>query len=141
MHHNALTIMTNKTFWLTNTSNRNVSLADLNLTIKAYSTVNLLDKKHYEYTLEQLVKSIESGSLFKKKSMISLRKVPPQRVKSDILFNRESFTPSRSKSILEIKQENYEELEMSDEQFALENADIELGLDNSKQEKRKSDVK
>lgn len=117
------------TFWLTNISNRNVSLADLNLTVKAYSSVNLLDKKHYYYTLEQLQKSVESGSIFKKRDKLIVRKIAPEILQANVPLLRESFIPTREKSVLVIKEENYEELNLSDEQFAQENADI-VELDN-----------
>lgn len=112
------------TFWLTNISNRNVSLTDLNLTVKAYSSVNLLDKKHYQYTPEQLVKSAESGSIFKKRNKLVVRKIAPEILKANVPLSRETFIPSRERSMLVIKEENYEELNVSDEQFAQENADI-----------------
>ena len=111
-------------FWLTNMSNRNVSLADLNLTIKAYSCVNLLDSRHYYYTLEQLQKSEKSGSIFKKRDKVIVRKVKPEVLQANIPLLRETFIPSREKSILEIKEEVYEELNVSDEEFAKENADM-----------------
>lgn len=112
------------TFWVTNICNMNVSLADLNLTIKAYSSVNLLDKKHYQYTFEQLTKSVESGSIFKKRDKIMVRKVAPDVLKSNIPLNRETFMPSRERSLYVIRQENYEELNVSDEQFASDNAEL-----------------
>lgn len=112
------------TFWVTNISKMNVSLADLNLTIKAYSSVNLLDKKHYQYTHEQLVKSVESGSIFKKRDKIIERKVPPEVLKASIPLDRETFIPSRERSLFTIKNENYEELNVSDEQFAEISADL-----------------
>lgn len=112
------------TFWLTNISNMNVSLADLNLTVKAFSSVNLLDKKHYQYNLEQLAKSAESGSVFKKRDKLVVRKIAPEILKANVPLTRETFIPSRERSLLVIKEENYEELSVSDEQFALENADI-----------------
>jgi hypothetical protein len=112
------------TFWLTNISNRNVSLTDLNLTVKAYSSVNLLDKRHYQYTPEQLIKSAESGSLFKKRNKLVVRKIAPEILKANVPLSRETFIPSRERSMLVIKEENYEELNVSDEQFAQENADI-----------------
>ena len=116
-------------FWLTNISNMNVSLADLNLTVKAYSSINLLDSKHYYYTLEQLQKSAESGSIFKKSNKLIVRKVAPEILQANVPMLRETFIPSRERSIFAIKEENYEELNLSDEQFAQENADI-VELDN-----------
>lgn len=112
------------TFWLTNVSNRNVSLTDLNLTVKAYNSINLLDKKHYQYTLEQLKKSEESGSIFKKRDKLVVRKVAPEILKANMPLLRETFIPSRERSTYIIKEENYEELNVSDEQFAQDNADI-----------------
>ena len=112
------------TFWVTNICNMNVSLADLNLTIKAYSSVNLLDKKHYQYTFEQLTKSVESGSIFKKRDKIVVRKIAPEALKANLPFTRETFIPSRERSIYAIKEENYEELNVSDEQFASDNAEL-----------------
>jgi hypothetical protein len=118
------------TFWVTNISNMNVSLADLNLTVKAYSSVNLLDKKHYYYTQEQLTKSVESGSIHKKRDKIIVRKVAPEILKANVPLTRETFIPTRERSLLAIKEENYEELTLSeedqkksDEMFAKENAD------------------
>lgn len=110
-------------FWLTNFSGMNVSLTDLNLTVKAYSSVNLLDKKHYQYTLEQLEKSAESGSIFKKKGKLIVRKIAPEVLKANIPLTRETFIPTRERSTLAIKEEHYEELNVSDEDFAKENAD------------------
>lgn len=111
-------------FWLTNLSDRNVSLTDLNLTIKAFTSVNLLDNRHYKYTLEQLNKSVESGSVFKKRDKIILRSVAPEILISNIPLIREAFIPSRERSVLVVKQENYEELNLTDEEFAKDNADI-----------------
>lgn len=118
-----------KAFWVTNISKMNVSLADLNLTIKAYSSVNLLDSKHYQYTLDQLNKSVDSGSIFKKRDRIVVRKVAPEVLKANIPLTRETFIPSRERSLYEIKHEHYDELNVSDEQFASDTADL-VELDN-----------
>lgn len=110
-------------FWLTNISGMNVSLTDLNLTVKAYSSINLLDKRHYQYTPEQLHKSAESGSIFKKGNRLIVRKIAPEVLKANIPLTRETFIPTRERSTLAIKEEKYEELNISDEEFAKENAD------------------
>jgi hypothetical protein len=127
------------TFWITNICNRNVSLADLNLTVPKFCSMNLLDKRHHKYTLEQLEKSRDSGSLFVKKSMISVRKVAPTVIKVDMPFLQETYIPSRERSTLVIKEERYEELELSDtdkkkedEKYADEMASDELGTDPTK---------
>lgn len=111
-------------FWVTNISKRNVSLADLNLTINAYTSVNLLDCKHYNYTLNQLTKSVESGSIYNKRHIIKKRIIAPEVLKVNIPLNQETFIPTRERSLYSIKEENYEELNVSDEQFAMESADL-----------------
>ena len=123
--------MNNNTFWVTNISNRNVSLADLNLTIKAFSSINLLDKKHYSFTKEQLLKSETSGSIFNKRNKIVVRKIAPAIIKMNMPMIAETYIPSRERSVYSIKEEKYEELNMSDEDFAKENADI-VELDSIK---------
>lgn len=115
----------NKEFWITNICNRNVSLADLNLTIKAYSSINLLDSKHYHCSIEQIEQSVSKGSIYNKRNKIFVRKVAPEiTVATQIPFRQDEVIPNRHTSLFEIKQEKYEELELSDEEFANENADI-----------------
>ena len=110
-------------FWITNISNRDVSLGDLYLTVRSYKSLNLLDHKHYHYSWEQIYKSFTSGSIFKKRDKIAARKNPPYVAKKTLTLDRNAVLPSREKSIFEIKQETYEELSLSDEQFAAENAE------------------
>jgi hypothetical protein len=113
-----------KSFWVTNICNRNVSLADLNLTIKAFSSVNLLDNKHYNYTIEQLERSSLNGSLSKKSKIIAIRKVEPEVMRPNVPQLNETYIPSRDRSIFTIKEEKYEELNFSDEDFANQNAEL-----------------
>jgi len=116
--------MSPQNFWITNISNVDVSLSDLNLTIRAYSSINLLDNKHYNFKIDQLKKSAESGSIFKKRNKIYVRKVPPIYNKINLPVVDDAFIPTRQKSAYEIKQEKYEELLISDDAFAEENADL-----------------
>lgn len=134
------TSSTKSVFWVTNMSSMNVTLADLALNIRAFSTVNLLDKRHYKYTLEQLLKSKESGSLFKKRDKIVVRDIPPpdpEKNKTPIVYS--SIIPDRARSLYQIEEEEYDELKVSeedqktqDEIFAKENADLaEIDLQRS----------
>ena len=110
----------------------NVTLADLALNIRAFSTVNLLDQKHYKYTIDQLLKSKESGSLFKKRNKIVVRDVPPpdpEKNRIQIVYG--SIIPDRARSLYRVNEEEYEELKVSeedqkkqDEIYAKENADL-----------------
>lgn len=112
-----------KTFWVTNISNRNVSLSDLNISIPAFSSVNLLDSKHYHLTEKQLEDSLVKGSLFAKRDKIRKRKVPPISIKENINIDKETVIPDRQHSIYEIKHEEYDSLIVSDDEFAAQNAD------------------
>ena len=116
--------MSKETFWVTNISNMNVTLSDLNLTIKANSSVNLLDNKHYYYNKKQLIDSAASGSIYKKSDKIFIRKVSPTFEKINQLQLSSNSLPSRDRSIFVIKHENYEELELSDDEFAEQNSDL-----------------
>lgn len=113
-----------KAFWITNISNRNVSLTDLNLTVPAFSSINLLKKGHYYYTPEQIELSVKEGSIFHKRDRIVVRKVEPETIVMNIPWNEETFIPDRARSLFQIKQEKYAELDLSDEAFAEENAEI-----------------
>ena len=114
-----------ETFWVTNISKVNVSLTDLNYDIPALSHVNLLDSKHHYYTKEQLELSASSGSLFKKSDKIKIRKVLPQTPPPPILpIDRTNPMPTRQRSALKIEKVQYDELNISDDDFAKENAEL-----------------
>lgn len=108
------------TFWVTNISNRNVSLADLDLTIPAFTSVNLLNKRHYQYNAEQLEKSEASGSIFAKRDKIKKRQTPPAVIKVSTPILQETHIPSRERSTLNVKEEHYEELQVTDEEYLKE---------------------
>ena len=111
-------------FWVTNISKRIVSLTDLALAIQPMTSVNLLDKKHYSFNKEQLLKSASSGSLFAKKDKIVVREFPPGvKKKEQMPFQRDAIFPTKQRSIVELENIKYEELELSDDDFAKENAD------------------
>lgn len=56
-------------FWVTNISDTNITLGDLGMSFPARKSINLLDDKHFTFTLEQLEESAKSGSLFDKRDM------------------------------------------------------------------------
>lgn len=114
-----------KTFWVTNITNKNVTLGDLAISIPAFSSVNLLSKGYPHLNEDILNKSIKSGSLFIKRDKIIKRIFPPQLIKQDTSkVDVNTYLPNKPRSLLEIKHENYEELNLSDEEFAEQNADI-----------------
>lgn len=117
-----------KTCWITNISKNIISVGDLGFTIQPYQSINLLDKHHYSFTDEQLKRSFSSGSLYKRSDKIVVRKLPPSQSNlkgpSNIGLNENNEFPSKIRSILEHKEFNYDELEMSDDEYARENADF-----------------
>jgi hypothetical protein len=112
-----------KSFWITNITKMNVGLYDLNFTIPPYSSVNLLDSHHFSFTIEEIQKSATSGSIYKKRDKIVVREKPPIINKKNLVIVHSSF-PSKERSLYSIKQEKYEELEISDAEYAEQNADF-----------------
>src|ERR1035437_6548605 len=118
-------------FWVTNISSRNVTLTDLAINIRSFTTINLLDKKHYAYTQEQLDKSYILGSLFNKRDKIIKRKIPPVIEREDIKILRESSITSRTRSIFTIEQKEYDELKFSDEKEKKKKTDEDYAIENA----------
>lgn len=116
-------------FWLTNISNMNISLSDLNLTIAAKRSINLMDKKHYSYSFEELEKSALSGSISKRPNKLFVRMNKPEISKPIPIIVSESPRQSLTKSIFVIKEQTYEELNISDEKFAEDSADLLISED------------
>lgn len=116
--------ITEHQFWISNISKSNVCVADLALTIPARRSVNLLDKRHYSYTIEQLEISAKSGSLFKKSNKLKVRRVEPDPplVKPGTYVSKAPLFLSKLplRSTLVIEEPNYEELQVSEQSFAEE---------------------
>lgn len=101
------------------------------MTVKAFATINLLDSKHYHYNEDQLKASALNGSIHSKRDKIFVRKVPPT-IEVKMMPSVEMNIPTRQRSVLEVKYDTYEELNVSDEEWAAENADI-VELDSQKE--------
>lgn len=120
-----------ESFWITNISNKIVSLRDLNLSIPPMKSMNLLDSRHHSLTKEQIATSITSGSLFAKQKMVVVRKIPPIGIVSnEILLQADSVLLTKKRSAVETKRVIYEELDITDDEFAKSNADF-AELDHS----------
>lgn len=119
-------------FWITNISKMNVCLRDLNLTVKARSSINLMDLKHYRYTLEQLQKSAESGSLYRKSDKIKVCNVTPTFRSKHIQLSKEPLARVNNPlfSTATVVEEKFEELLDNDIEMASDIADIIAGIDD-----------
>lgn len=112
-------------FWITNISTNNISLSDLNITLNSYTSVNLLDKRHQYLTVDEIRDSLEKGALSKyiKMRKIVIRHSAPIIFKNEMRIAEGAIIPDRHMSIFEINHKDYEELDITDEEFAAENAD------------------
>ena len=119
-------------FWITNISKMNVCLRDLNLTVKARSSINLMDLKHYRYNLEQLQKSAESGSLYRKSDKIKVCNVAPTFRNKRIQLSKEPLVRVNNPlfSTATVVEEKFEELLDNDIEMASDIADIIAGIDD-----------
>lgn len=132
-----------KEFWVTNVSNKNVSLRDLALTIPAHRSMNLLDNRHFKYTLEQLELSVVSGSIATKSDKIKVRRVaPPITIKPGI-YKIDTPREVQMRSQVVIVERNLEDMleddesKMSDDKFALDFVTDEI--DPKSNQKKKSE--
>jgi hypothetical protein len=115
-------------FWVSNLSDRNVSLRDLGLTIRSRSNVNLLDSRHYSLKKEQLELSAASGSLFAKSKILKVRQVAPEiLIKSGVsLSSMPRFIAQNTcRTGIIVEEQKFEELSIleSDEKMADEMTD------------------
>lgn len=106
--------MNSSGFWANNFSKMNVSLSDLNVTIPAKKSVNLLKY----FPLEKLEESKKTGSLFRKKDKIVISyQEPIINSKENIkLYDGVILKPLRS--VVKTDETPVEDLLFSDEQFA-----------------------
>jgi hypothetical protein len=113
-------------FWVINISKRNVSLRDLGLTLKSGQSYNLLDSRHFNITIEQIINSVDSGSLYLKRDKIKLRARPEKPLKETLEICQ--MSSERRRTNLVIVKESSEtvlpdfndEQSISDQKFAEE---------------------
>lgn len=79
-----------KQYFITNISNLLLNLEDFEIYLSPRKTINLLDPK-FNFTEEQIKKSIESGTLKKKKKMLVIGAGKPQLPDYKPIFNSEDY--------------------------------------------------
>lgn len=118
-------------FWITNISKKNVTLADLAIVVPAGVSWNLLNSRHFHYTAEQLEKSAQEGSLYRKGNLIKVRKVAPQEPVKPGLYVADTFRETKPRSLVKIQEKRFEELDVdldprqAEERHAAEFAELE----------------
>ena len=108
-------------FFVINVSNRNVCLSDLALTIPAGRCFDLLND-HFSFTIEQLKASLKDGSLYRKRDKIKIGKGRPEVVEVGRIERSEYPIITRPRSAVKIKEPVFEDLMLSDEDYANEMA-------------------
>ena len=95
-----------KEFWVTNISTEyDVALSDLRLTLRRGKTVNLLDQKHYSYTYEQLKESADNGSIKRKSSVIKvLERAPKPRPRMILETKNDLHVLRRTNNAVKVNQ-------------------------------------
>lgn len=114
-------------FWVTNISNKNVSLPDLAFTFPARRSVNLLNN-HFSFTKEQLETSLKAGSLSKRSDVLKIRKITPPEKSAYYIQKEESkearFTTQMPlRNMLVIENPKFDELGTSTVDFINEITD------------------
>jgi hypothetical protein len=113
-----------KEFWVHNITDTDISLGDLRVTVKSRQSKNLLGVKSL-LTVDQLLKSAESGSLFKRKDKIKITyetpnfNKPKPKYTNSTQFKLSSYPQYSNKKV----EKEYEELDLPDEKFADEFSD------------------
>lgn len=111
-------------YWITNISKKAWHLSDLNVIIYPMRSINLLDNRHYSLTRAQIETSKTSGDLLRKSKVVKVRDVAPDYEPPKILpFKEDAIYPTKQRSAVELENIKYEELELSDDTYAEENAD------------------
>ena len=113
-------------FWIVNISERNVCLSDLALTVPRRGSMNLLDENHFNYTYKELLKSMQSGSIFKKRHIIKIGKGPPVKIDDQKFEMSKRPIQIRKRSVIDVTETepDYDEMIWSDEQYANEMSDF-----------------
>jgi hypothetical protein len=111
--------------WITNISKKAIHLSDLNVVIRPFTSLNLIDKRHSDLTRAQVEKSEKSGSLCRYKNYVVVRKIAPGiEPKMYLPFDKDAVFPTKHRSTVEPDNVKYEELEVSDDSFAADNAEL-----------------
>lgn len=122
-------------FWLINTSlTQDIGVQDLGIRIGKGQRINL-STGNYLFTEEDILKSAESGSIFKKNKTLVLQEKKPQAIAHKMRFEiaeTRVLKPARHSGV-ETVQPYYIELDIeddilgkTDEEFAMEQADAEF---------------
>ena len=119
-------------FWVTNINfKKDIRIHDLGVQIRGGKSVNLLDKKHYNITEEQIKQSMESGSLKRRAKFIKIREVRPKIMPKPGLHLSSDLIKKQPRSIVKIEEKHFDEFNINeaaadDIRFAKDDADLAI---------------
>ncbi len=88
-----------KELWLTNLSKQDINISDLNLIIRSMRSINILSSK-LKLNRKDIAKSLESGTLQKKKHMLVFGLGKPAELAKKPTEVVKIYSPGRSKTIV-----------------------------------------
>ena len=123
-----MTITMMKEIWITNFTKKDILIEDLGVKIPKMSIVNLF---RYNLLEENILKSIQSGSIFKKSKYIRVRHTAPEFRKERKLVSDQPSIRLQKAGFTQEKKE-YDELRIDDELFSSQFGDGELDENEKK---------
>lgn len=110
--------------WVTNLTKMNLTINDIGYTIPPYKTMDVLDYLHSYLTPEKVQVSIDGGDLRHglNRKLLVIRQSEPAVEKPRTLEISKASYPNKYRSVLEIEEKYYQELDfdstfVSDEEF------------------------
>lgn len=123
-----MTITMMKEIWITNFTKKDILIEDLGVKIPKMSIVNLFK---YNLLEENILKSIQSGSIFKKSQYIRIRQTAPEFRKERKLVSDQPSIRLQKSGFTQEKKE-YDELRIDDELFSSQFGDGEFDENEKK---------
>jgi len=123
-----MTITMMKEIWITNFTKKDILIEDLGVKIPKMSIVNLF---RYNLLEENILKSIQSGSIFKKSKYIRVRHTAPEFRKERKLVSDQPSIRLQKSGFTQEKKE-YDELRIDDELFSSQFGDGEFDENEKK---------
>ena len=106
-----------KHIWITNISKKDIMIHQFGIKIPSFKSIDLLELKA-AFNIKDIENSINDGELNKLKKYIRIRFDRPTSLLPKKFLERSTSSPNRpTRQELEIVEENYEELNLSDEEY------------------------
>jgi len=112
--------------WITNITKTKIVIGDLGITLNPRVTLDILDYRHSNLSIEQVAKSINEGSLSRRKAqnkIIIRQSAPPIEPIRRFDISKVSF-PFKNSIGIKAEEKKYQEIEQdfeADEEFAMQN--------------------